>query len=112
MTKHVGPNWIPAETPWRVTHDMRGPSFPSGWETRVIATFSTLEEAIEECKKLLPAGCVSTSIHLALNPTTWSKNGGWKLVGSRKRKQDFTFSKAFLKSGLMPNGFVMPKKEK
>ena len=84
LLKEDNEKWNPVEKPYRLMH--YGPYRDSGaWIARP-TTFATKEEALAELAKPFKAGIISGTVTIAINPETWTKNGKWKQIASRKRK--------------------------
>ncbi len=77
--------WDPVAEPYRVCFNIKMSAFPY-WTSRC-ESFATLEQAVARASEKFPAGVSDAQIDLALNPATWTRNGSWKSLGRRQRKQ-------------------------
>lgn len=100
------PKWNPLKEPFRVTYTFRGSQYPSGWLSRVVDMFPTLEAAIEVAKKKFPPGVSEVDIDQAygVNENGWIHFGsvnydcdtrsGWKRRAFRKSRQELKMSRS------------------
>lgn len=90
---HAKP-WNPVTHPFRVTWT-RHSSQPGlyGWATDRVTTYTLLAEALDAASALFRKGVFQVNVDEALNPATWTRNGKWKAIASRKPKQPLKFTR-------------------
>jgi hypothetical protein len=76
--------WNPVTHPWRIGRMRKGVHLPHGWHlfTEVVATEQEARAAMDAP---MEAGVASVQIDYADNASTWTKNGRWRRIATRKR---------------------------
>ena len=83
-TGKEGPReWVPTAYPYRV--GFQGlPQFSTDHGYNVVATYATLEDAVERLDQPFGRNKLSGGVDVAVDPANWP-SGGWRRVAGRKR---------------------------